>query len=165
MDTQEVIRSIITLFSEAYNGPPDSSSTWFIDNAPDSGILGMIASLSAEEASWSSNDQQPGTSIAAHVEHLRWSLANANGALQGKPYQANWKESWNTLSASEIEWMRLKKELKTEVEALRDNLQQQTELPGIYLLGVMALVPHAAYHLGTIRQLIERAGEKTEKTS
>ncbi len=165
MDTHEVIRSIITLFSEAYAGPPDPSSTWFIDNAPDSGILGIIASLSAAEASWSSNDQQPGTSIAAHVEHLRWSLANANGALQGKPYQANWKESWNTLSASEIEWTRLRKELKIEVEALRENLQQQTELSGIYLIGVMALIPHAAYHLGTIRQLIERVGEKTEKTS
>jgi len=160
MDTHEVIRSIITLFSEAYDGPPDPSSTWFIDNAPDSGILGIIASLSAEEASWSSNDQQPGTSIAAHVEHLRWSLANANGALQGKPYQANWEESWNTLSASKIEWKRLRKELKTEVEALRANLQQQTELSSIYLIGVMALIPHAAYHLGTIRQLIERVGEK-----
>ena len=164
MDTQEVIRSIITLFSEAYAGPPDPSSTWFIDNVPDSGILGIIASLSAEEASWSSNDQKPGTSIAAHVEHLRWSLVNANGALQGKPYQANWKESWNTINASEIEWARLKKELKTEFEALRENLQQQTELPGPYLIGVMALIPHAAYHLGTIRQLIERVGEKTKKT-
>jgi hypothetical protein len=165
MDTNEVIRSILTLFSEAYGGPPDPSSTWFIDNEPDSGILGIIASVSAAAASWSSNEQQPGTSIAAHVEHLRWSLANANGALQGKPYQANWKESWNTLNADEVEWTRIKKELKTEYDALLVNLQKQTELPGEYLLGVMALVPHAAYHLGTIRQLIERVGEKTEKTS
>ncbi len=165
MDTNEVIRSILTLFSEAYAGPPDPSSTWFIDNQPDSGILGMIASVSATAASWSSNEQQPGTSIAAHVEHLRWSLANANGALLGKPYQANWKESWNTLNADEIEWARLQKELRTEYDALLENLQKQTELPGVYLLGVMALVPHAAYHLGTIRQLIERAGEETEKTS
>jgi hypothetical protein len=165
MDTNEVIRSILTLFSEAYAGPPDPSSTWFIDNQPDSGILGMIASVSATAASWSSNEQQPGTSIAAHVEHLRWSLANANGALLGEPYQANWKESWNTLNADEIEWARLQKELRTEYDALLENLQKQTELPGAYLLGVMALVPHAAYHLGTIRQLIERAGEETEKTS
>jgi hypothetical protein len=164
METNEVIRSIIILFSEAYAGPPDPSSTWFIDNQPDSGILGIIGSVSAAQASWSSNEQKPGTSIAAHVEHLRWSLANANGALLGKPYQGNWKESWNTLNADEIEWARLQKELRTEFDALLENLQKQTELPGEYLLGVMALAPHAAYHLGTIRQLIERAGEKTKKT-
>ena len=165
METNEIIQSIITLFSEAYAGPPDPSSTWFIDNEPDSGILGIIAGVSAAEASWSSNNQQPGTSIVAHVEHLRWSLANANGALQGKPYQANWKESWNTLNAGEIEWARLKNELKAEFETLVKNLQKQTELSGVYFIGVMALIPHAAYHLGTIRQLIERVGEDTRKTS
>jgi hypothetical protein len=156
MDTNEVLNVIITLFSEAYAGPPDPSSTWFIDNEPDSGILGIIAGISASEASWSSNKNNPGTSIAAHVEHLRWSLANANGALQGKPYQVNWKESWNTIATDEAKWERLKKELKSEFEALLLTLQQQTEIPGEALLGVMALAPHAAYHLGTIRQLIER---------
>jgi hypothetical protein len=94
---------------------------------------------------------------------LRWSLANANGALQGKPYQANWKESWNTLDADEHKWTQLKIRLTAEYEALLLNLQKQTELSGDYLLGVMALVPHAAYHLGVIRQLIERRREQANK--
>jgi hypothetical protein len=93
------------------------------------------------------------------VEHLRWSLANANAALQGKPYQGNWKESWNTLHADAARWDQLRVDLRSEFEALKENLGKQTELEGVYLLGVMALVPHAAYHLGTIRQLIERARE------
>jgi hypothetical protein len=164
MDTTAVIQSIITLFSEAYVGPPDPSSTWFIDNEPDSGILGIIASVSASEASWSSNKNNPGTTIAAHVEHLRWSLANANGALQGKPYQGSWKESWNTLDADEAKWGRLRNALRTEFETLKINLQKQEDLSGEYLTGVMALIPHAAYHLGTIRQLIERARVDAEKT-
>ena len=63
-----------------------------------------------------------------------------DGALQGKPYQVNWKESWNTLNASEIEWAQLKKELKAEFETLIKNLQKQTELSGVYLIGVMALI-------------------------
>jgi hypothetical protein len=156
MDTTIVIQSITTLFSEAYTGPPDPSSTWFIDNEPDSGILGIIAGVSATEASWSSNKNDPGTTIAAHIEHLRWSLANANSALQGNPYQGNWKESWNTLDANEAEWEQLKKELQIEFELLLENIHKQTDMPGNYLTGVMALIPHAAYHLGTIRQLIER---------
>jgi hypothetical protein len=162
MDTDAVIKSIIKLFSEAYAGPSDATSTWFIDNEPDSGILGLIAGVSAIEASWSTNRKQPGTTIAAHVEHLRWSLANANGALQGKPYQGNWSESWNTLEANEEAWVRLRSELSKEFELLRENLQKQNELSGDYLTGVMALIPHAAYHLGIIRQQIERARMDTK---
>ncbi len=157
METKVVIQTIITLLSEAYAGPSDSTSTWFIDNEPDSGILGIIAAVSVAEASWSANNEDPGTTIASHVEHLRWSLANANGALMGKPYQPNWKESWNTVTADESKWKYLQVELRKEFEMLRKNIENQADLPGEYLLGVMALIPHAAYHLGTIRQLIERA--------
>ena len=163
METNEVIRAILTLFSEAYAGPVDPSSTRFIDNEPDSGILGIIAGVSAGEASWSGSKNDPGTTIASHVEHLRWSLANANGALQGKAYSSSWKESWNTLAADDAGWKRLQEELREEFEMLHENIQKQKELPGEYLLGVMALVPHAAYHLGTIRQLIERAHESVSK--
>lgn len=159
MDTSTVIQSIIKLFTEAYAGPPDPSSTWFIDNEPDSGVLGLIAGVTAQEASWSARKDDPGTTIASHVEHLRWSLSNANGAMQGKPYQGNWVESWNTLHADAARWDQLRVDLRKEFEALKDNLGEQTELEGAFLLGVMALVPHAAYHLGTIRQLIERARE------
>jgi hypothetical protein len=159
MDTKEVIQSIITLFSEAYAGPSDPSSTWFIDNVPDSGILGLVAGVSATEASFSTNRNQPGTTIAGHIEHLRWSLANANGALQGKPYQGNWSDSWITLDVDEEKWGKLQTDLKKEFELLRENLRENKELTGKYLTGVMALIPHAAYHLGTIRQLIERARE------
>ena len=156
MDTKEVLESITTLFSEAYAGPADPSSTWFIDNEPDSGILGLIDRVSANEASWSANHNQPGTTIASHVGHLRWSLANANGALQGKPYQGRWSESWNTLVANSDLWDRLRSDLRQEFELLHENIQKQNDLTGNYLTGVMALIPHAAYHLGTIRQLIER---------
>jgi hypothetical protein len=163
MNPQEVIQSIATLFSEAYAGPADPKSTWFIENAPDSGILGLIAGVTAFEASWSTNHNQPGTTIAAHVEHLRWSLASANGALEGKPYQGNWSESWNTLDADEEKWIRLRSDLLKEFELLLDNIRKQNDLAGNYLTGVMALIPHAAYHLGTIRQQIERARLDAQK--
>jgi len=157
METSTVIQAIVELFTEAYAGPPNPTSTWFIDNEPDSGILGIIAGVSAVEASWSSSKNDRGTTIASHVEHLRWSLANANGALQGKPYQASWSESWNTLEADEEKWENLKNELHREYEMLRENIAKQGEMPWEYLMGLLALIPHAAYHLGTIRQLIERA--------
>jgi hypothetical protein len=47
-------------------------------------------------------------------------------------------------------------ELKNEFEVLLETIQQQAELEGDYLTGITALIPHAAYHAGTIHQLIER---------
>ena len=68
MDTSTVIQSISILFSEAYRGPADPASPWFSENEPNSGILGIIAGITSEEAFWSSKPNEPGTTIAGHVE-------------------------------------------------------------------------------------------------
>jgi len=150
-------KALSDLLTEAYDGPPDPRSTWFIDNEPDSGILGTLKNVSAAEVSRSVDGSgKPGSTIAANVEHLRWSLANANGALRGQPYQANWKESWALLDADETKWAALLVALHSEYKTLRDAVRTQQDLQDEYLLGVMALVPHAAFHLGILRQMIER---------
>jgi hypothetical protein len=153
-----LIQSIVTLLSEAYAGPPNPSETWFVDNEPDSGILGLIDSISAAEASHSVDDSgQSGSTIAANVEHLRWSLANANGALRGEPYQQNWGESWKLIGADDTShWDRLRQSLRAEFESLREAISRQEDLQDEYLNGVIALIPHAAFHLGIMRQMIER---------
>ncbi len=153
-----LIEAIVVLLTEAYPGPPDPSGTWFIDNEPDSGVLGLIAGLTAEEASTSVHpDGDPGSTIAAHVEHLRWSLANVNATLRGEEYNARWSESWLVQEADPNSWDSLRHALQAEFEALCAALNKQTELEGVYLTGILALAPHAAYHLGVVRQMIERA--------
>lgn len=152
-----LITSLVDLLTEAYEGPPDPRSTWFIDNEPNSGILGILEGVSAQEASISVDGSgERGSTIAANVEHLRWSLANANSAFRGKEYNSKWSESWDLITADEAAWERLRRALREEFEILRQFLKEQTHLPEEYLTGVIALVPHAAYHLGTIRQMIER---------
>jgi hypothetical protein len=152
-----VLNSIVELLTEAYDGPPNPKATWFIDNEPDSGILGIIAGVSAAEASRSVHgSREAGSTIAANVEHLRWSLAMSNAAIRGEPFEGKWKESWSLIEADEAGWDRLRGELRLEFETLRQALKSQTALPEEYLSGVIALVPHAAYHLGTIRQMVER---------
>ena len=153
-----LIDSIVVLMTEAYAGPPDPSSTWFIDNEPNSGILGILEDVSASEASFSVDGSgHNGTTIAANAEHLRWSLASANAALRGETYQGNWKESWNLLNTDQPAWDRLRQALRSEFETLLLELKKQSSLPGDALNGVLGLIPHAAYHLGTIRQMKERA--------
>jgi cytochrome c biogenesis protein len=46
--------------------------------------------------------------------------------------------------------------LQPATETLLKNIEKQQELTGETLNGVLALIPHAAYHLGNIRQMVER---------
>jgi hypothetical protein len=151
-----VINSVVELLTEAYDGPADPSSTWFIDNTPDSGVLGLLEDVSALEASKSvDGSEETGTTIAAHTEHLRWSLAMMIAAIRGEPL-GEWKESWRLLYSNEDEWERLRGSLRAAFETLREALKSQTDLSEEYLTGLLALLPHAAYHLGVMRQMIER---------
>jgi hypothetical protein len=141
---------------ETYAGPPDPSSTWFIDNQPDAGLIGILEGVSALEASISADGiGESGTTIASHAEHLRWSLASMNAAIRGEPL-GDWKESWQVLSTDEAGWEGLRSAPRNEIETLKQALLGQTQLPEEYLTGTMALLSHAAYHLGTIRQMVER---------
>ena len=157
LPTTTLIDSIVTMLTEAYEGPPNPRESWFVDNEPDSGILGVLKNVTAAEASTSVDGSgKSGSTIAANVEHLRWSLANVNGTFRGQQYNSNWGESWELNNADEAEWDQLRESLRSEYEMLCTVLKQQQELPGVYLNGVLALIPHAAFHLGLIRQMIDR---------
>ncbi|MEW6648622.1 MAG: hypothetical protein AB1453_00385 [Chloroflexota bacterium] len=145
------------LLTEAYDKPIQPSATWFIDNQPDSGVLGVLKGISAVEASVSvDGSRNAGTTIASHAMHLCWSLANVNATIRGEPWNPNWSQSWALQSVDEGEWDQLRQELRREFETLRDAIQKQESLEGDYLTGLLALAPHAAYHLATIRQMLER---------
>lgn len=161
IDFDVLKQSILTLLTEAYAGPPDPHETWFVDNAPDSGVFGAIRNLSAAEASFSVDGSgRSGTTVASNVEHLRWSLANASGAMRGQPYRQDWNESWEVIDVDEPAWEQLRRDLQSEFRDLCQAISVQNELPGPFFNGVLALVPHAAFHLGLIRQMVERVREK-----
>jgi hypothetical protein len=105
-----LINSINILLTEVYPGPPDPHGTWFIDNEPDSGILGILAGVSAEEASTSVDGSgKPGTTIASHAEHLHWSLHGEYRHERRTLWQL--EESWNLQTANRPNGDRLRSEL------------------------------------------------------
>jgi hypothetical protein len=156
LSNTSILNAVVELLTEAYAGPPDPNRTWFIDNEPDSGVFGLLSGVSAQEASQSVDGTgQEGTTIASHAEHLRWSLASMNAAIRGEAL-GKWRESWRLVEADQGRWEALRNDLKAEFESLRQLLYSQPEVEEQYLPGLFALPAHAAYHLGTIRQMIER---------
>jgi hypothetical protein len=150
----EVIAIAQELVVEAYEGPQPHGS-WFTSSGADAGLFGTLAQLDAEAASRPSRSGGP--SIAGHVEHLRWSLANVNATIGGAAWNPDWSASWSVESVDDAAWQTLRADVAREFGALRAALEGDPDLSDPMMLrGVVALAPHAAYHLGAIRVLAKR---------
>lgn len=152
-ETRAQINDVIVEFLEEVYDGPRHQHTWFITTAPNTGLLGTINGINAEEASTPIIEK--GTTIAAHVEHLRWSLHVANSFVRGENPVMNWSESWQVRHVSSGEWALLVQELMREFNLLIQSLSSGIRWASDeQLREILALIPHAAYHLGAVRQMI-----------
>jgi hypothetical protein len=135
----EVIHALLT---EAFDG---SSQVWFSDR--NTGLFSSVQNLNA--------DQVSKTGIAAHIEHLRWSLSSVNAMMRGERPAMDWAQSWTVKTVSESEWKSLLEQLRAEYQSLQTNMPPNPDLNDrMFVTSGVALVAHAAYHLGAIRQMI-----------
>src|SRR6476646_10021209 len=111
MHTGELSNTLATLFSELVNGAPKDGA--YILNAGDDGLLGSLDKLSAQAASALT---VTGSSIAAHVDHLRYGLSLMNRWSAGEnPFgTADWSVSWRTTVVSEPAWAQWRADLERE---------------------------------------------------
>ena len=149
--------ALLTLLREAYIGPPElNQGTWFTDNNPASGILGALEKVSAAQASRKPGGKDSDT-IAAHLNHLLYSLTLANKAYRGENAYAgaDWKKSWAVQKVSAEEWLELKESFKSEFRTLEEAIRGGVPLdvPAV-LTGTIALIAHGAWHLGALWQLL-----------
>lgn len=144
-------KSLGTLFSELIEGPPASGFAFML-NAGDQGLLRSLDKLSAADAS---RLTPTGSSIAAHVDHLRYGLSLMNRWSKGdNPFKdADWGESWKKTSVSEDEWQRLRAELRSEANSWLEVLRTPRDVRQTELNGMIGSIAHLAYHLGAIRQM------------
>jgi hypothetical protein len=153
IETDTIISVARELFSEAYEGA-QGANTWFVNNEPNCGILGSVSTLNAEQASRTLANG--GRSVAAHIEHLRWSLANVNTVARGGEWNPDWSTSWSVQTVTDQEWKQLQTNLRHEYELVLEAMSE-LDLDGVdraILTGILSLAPHAAHHLGTIRQMV-----------
>ena len=148
---ETVLRSLLMVLDEAYEGPADPRGTWFTNNALDSGILGTLREVSAADAS---RAPFPGArSIAAHANHVRFGLDVSTRWLRGETPDADWNESWAVETVDEPAWSALREGIESGFRELRAVVEARGEWDDLRLAGAAGAIAHAAYHLGAIRQL------------
>ncbi|MCC7124447.1 MAG: DinB family protein [Acidobacteria bacterium] len=148
----DVVRSAIaTVLHELFDGASESSG-WLL-NRKDPGLLRSLDRLSAADASAVPARGQ--SSIASHVDHIRYGLSLMNEASAGKnPFEdADWSAAWRTVKVSDEEWSRLRVALADEAAKWQKNFPSLVDGGEMALTGVVASAAHLAYHLGAIRQM------------
>lgn len=154
MASPDLFPALLVLFKETFEGiPPGETGTWFVQGKE--GIFDALQNTSAEQAS--RKPSSGSNSIAAHVNHIRYALQLANSENAGgtKP-EGDWESSWDVQQMNETEWAQADQDVRREYEIfmkwLRINPDWHDEETNIYSL---SLLPHMAYHLGAIRQLMK----------
>ena len=147
----ELHRAVADLFAELTMGSAQDAA-WVL-NPGDRGLLASLESLTAEDASSRSGGR---SSIAAHVDHLRYGLGLMNRWAAGEqnPFAtADYSASWERQVVAAREWRELLERLAREVRGWDKSIRQPRELDRMALTGMIGSVVHLAYHLGAIRQL------------
>jgi hypothetical protein len=143
-----------TLLRELLEGPASSGA--FVLNRGDPGILGSLDALSAEAAS-----ARPGnrSSVAAHVEHLRYGFELRNRWARGEdPWStARWADSWIRQEVTEEEWKDRRAALAAEARAWLATSAEPRDWNSLDLTEALSNTVHLAYHLGAIRQVAAAA--------
>jgi hypothetical protein len=150
MHTADLSNTLGTLFSELVDGAPASGA--FMLNAGDEGLHRSLDKLDAAAASALT---RTGSSIAAHVDHLRYGLSLMNRWSAGEnPFaDADWSVSWKKTVVSEEEWRTRRAQLREETGRWLKTLRTPREVQEIELNGVIGSIAHLAYHLGAVRQI------------
>ena len=163
MKTNDITKSLTTLFSELVDGAKTGAGAYML-NSGDAGLLRSLDKLSATEASRSVHG---GATIAAHAQHLRYglSLMNRWASEGGNPFaDAKWDEAWKTSQVDEGEWAEIRAGLRDETQRWLQALGSPREVVVMELNGMIASIAHLAYHLGAVRQIAAAARGPREGT-
>ena len=149
MHTRDFAETLATLFAELNEG---LSGRAYILNRGDVGMLGSLDALSAEAASART---QTGSTIAAHVDHVRYGLSLMNRWAAGEdPFQdADWGASWKKKTVTDDEWRNLRAALRQEAADWLQVLRTPRDVTEMELHAIIGSIAHLAYHLGAIRQI------------
>jgi DinB family protein len=146
-------RLLPSIFRELVLGSPDPKARTYVLNQGDPGLLASLDKLSAAAASATPGG---GSSVAAHVDHLRYGLSLLNRWANGSPPpwpDMDWTASWRRNVVSDAGWRTLRDELRREAARWEEALVSHPDVSEVEAGWMAGSVAHLAYHLGAIRQI------------
>lgn len=145
--------SFVELFREAFEGRPEGQDyTWFVEGRE--GIFDAFAHTSATQAS--TRPSPTCNTIGAHLNHVRYTLMLANASIRGEDVESDWEGSWAKQEFDDAEWHQLEADLRAEYATVLAYLESRPDWPDQeWFTGTLAWLPHVAYHLGAVRQLMK----------
>jgi hypothetical protein len=160
MNTREITTMMVTLLKELVDGAPMRGG--YMLNPGDSGLFQSLDRIPAAEAS---KPTPTGSSIAAHVDHLRYGFSLMNRWSQGEePFEdADWANSWKKTSVSDDQWRQLRADLQVETRRWLEVVGRPREVSDEGLSAMVGSIAHLAYHLGAIRQISQVTRGPREK--
>jgi hypothetical protein len=144
---QDFKQPLLTLLAELF-GVSDSSEGFILDRSAD-GLLSVLGSVSAAQASAA----QPGqSSVAAHCGHVLFLLQFFAAFERGETPEADWPGSWQTQTVDEAAWAALQAELRSAYDEVTARIAARDQWPGAGVGAGIMTVAHCAYHVGEVRQ-------------
>src|SRR3954470_19769657 len=119
----DIITTLIDQFRETFEGEVTPGMCWITDGRPDTVLFGTIDGLSFAQAH--AAPAAGARSIAAHVEHLRFSLELTAKRLHDQNPDADWSASFNLRDASPDGWQALKRDLRRAYDEVVAILQSR----------------------------------------
>lgn len=147
VEAELVKGQILRILQEAFDGASGDGS-WFLDHDRNAGWIATLDSITPGDAS------RPigGSTIAAHAHHMQFSLEASASWIRGERVRRNWGDSWRTRSVNAAEWLATRSAIQRSLVELREAIAAHAADSADALGGAVAVVAHAAYHLGAIRQ-------------
>jgi hypothetical protein len=155
MDANEST-AVATLFQETFFGVGNEKGTWFNENAPESGLCGVLDGVSAQAAS---TPPGPGRrSVVAHARHALVHVEHVTNWLRGLKPKVDWKASFEPGIASDTEWAEVRARLRASSGALLEAIKAAPAGQELALEAAIGSIAHGAYHLGAVRQILAGVG-------
>ena len=147
LEAHMIAGRLLIILDEALHGA-SGPVTYFVDNRPDSGLLGALAGLDAAGASRAVG----GSSIAAHVHHVTFAMEASAAWIAGDRTPRDWKASWRVATVDDEAWPPLLERLCHEYQHLRAAIEEGAGTGEDAFGEAVGAIAHVACHLGSVRQ-------------
>ena len=159
MSQSEMVKGVLEILREAFEGGRPGEGTGFVETTKPDGSRnsGVFATLDGLAAAHASQPTALGTSVAAHAAHVAYHLEVTVRWMRGDRGPFDWAGSFEPRSVDDAAWAATRARVRLAYTGLAAEAAVTTEWDEDAAGSIAASVAHAAYHLGAIRQIAKLA--------